>query len=299
MNWNLPSLTALRIMEAAARHHSFTRAGLELHITQSAVSRQIRILEESLKVRLFERKQQQVTLTAEGAQYLEKIRRPLERIEKATLEMLTGQSGGGALNVATPPAFGMHWLIPRLPRFQRAHPEIMISVLTRNAVFDFSGDEIDAAFHYGNNDWPYVVSVPLTGDKLVIVGAPSYLKSIPPVRTPADVVNAVKLQPIRRPNVWRDWMLAAGVEHANPWAGPRFEYYYLIMQAAVAGLGLAILPTMLVAEDLRSGRLVNPLGTQFQSPDFYCLVYPADKEGNPRLRAFRLWLEHEAGLPEA
>lgn len=297
MNWNLPSLAALRIMEASARHGSFTRAARELHITQSAVSRQIRLLEESLNVRLFERTQQRITLTPAGAEYLRKIRGPLDELQKATLELVTGETNAGVLNVATPPAFGMHWLVPRLPRFQRQHPDIVISLVTRNAIFDFSTEEIDAAFHYGNDDWPNVASMPLTGDKLVLVASPAYLDRTAPIRCPADVANAVKLQPIRRPNLWRDWLAAADVDEANPWAGPRFEHYYLILEAAVAGLGLAILPRVIVAEELEFGRLVNPLKMEFDSPDCYRLVYPPSNENDVKLCAFRNWLKAESARP--
>lgn len=297
MSWHLPSLGALRIMEASARHGSFTRAARELHITQSAVSRQIRLLEESLNVRLFERTQQRITLTPAGAEYLRKIRGPLDQLQKATFELVTGETGASVLNVATPPAFGMHWLVPRLPHFQRQHPEILISLVTRNAVFDFSAEEIDAAFHYGIDDWPNVASMPLTGDKLVLVASPAYLDRIAPIRCPADVPNAVKLQPTRRPNLWRDWLMAAEVEDTNPWAGPRFEHYYLILEAAIAGLGLAILPHVIVSEELDAGRLVNPLNLQFDSPDCYRLVYPPSSENDLKLCIFRTWLKAEAACP--
>lgn len=297
MTWSLPTLNALRILEAASRHQSFTRAAQELHITQSAVSRQIRILEEHLNVRLFIRDQQHVRLTPAGAQYLESVRVPLERIQKATLALVTGQTTNGILNVATPPAFGMRWLIPRLPKFQRAYPDILITLVTRNAVFDFADEDIDAAFHYGNNDWPGVASVRLTGEHVVLVGAPSYLARLHPIRSARDVAAAVKLQPIRRPNLWRDWLREAEVEDANPWIGPRFEHYYLIMQAAVAGLGLALLPRLLVADELASGRLVNPLDREFVSPDCYCLVYPPNREYDLRLKAFIDWLREEAARP--
>ena len=296
MSWNLPSLTALRILEAVARHRSFTRAALELHITQSAVSRQVRILEEFFRVRLFDRTQQSVTLTAAGAKYLDGVRGSLEKIQDATIDLLTGQNGGGTLNLATPPAFGTRWLIPRLHRFQQQNPDIILNLVTRNAIFDFKEQEIDAAFHYGNNDWPGVVSVRLTGNKLVLVGAPSYLGRIRPIRSPQDVVGAVMLQPIRRPNLWRDWLLEAGIEHANSWAGPRFEHYYMIIQAALAGLGLAILPRLIITEELKSGRLVDPLGKEFTSPDCYCLVYPQAKENDVALRQFRKWTKDEASL---
>ena len=294
MSFNLPSLTALRILEAVARHGSFTRAAMELHLTQSAVSRQIRVLEDFFRMRLFDRTQQAVKLTAAGAKYLESVRGSLERIQHATIDLLTGQDGGGTFNLATPPAFGTRWLIPRLHRFQQQNPDIMLNLVTRTAIFDFREQEIDAAFHYGDNDWPGVASVRLTGNKLVLVGAPSYFKRHRPIRSPQDVVGAVMLQPIPRPNQWRDWLLEVGIESANSWAGPRFEHYYMIIQAASAGLGLAILPRIIVEEELKSGRLVDPLGLEVTTAACYCLVYPPNKESNVALQRFGKWAKDEA-----
>ena len=132
----------------------------------------------------------------------------------------------------------------------------------------------------------------------MLVGAPSYLGRIRPIRSPQDVVGAVMLQPIRRPNLWRDWLLEAGIEHANSWAGPRFKHYYMIIQAALAGLGLAILPRLIITEELKSGRLVDPLGKEFTSPDCYCLVYPQAKENDVALRPIPQ-MDERRGIPLA
>lgn len=214
-------------------------------------------------------------------------------MQEATLKLLTGQDSG-ILNLATPQAFGARWLIPRLERFHRANPDIMISLVTRNVIFDFAAEPLDAAIHYGNNDWPGVAATRLHGDVVVLVGAPSYLRQLPPFRSPQDVQGAVLLQPIRRPQVWHDWLTVADVRGVNAWAGPRFEHYYMIIQAAVAGLGLAILPHILVADELRSGRLENPLGLEFAIEDSYYLVHPEHKGRDRRVRVLRDWLVAES-----
>lgn len=294
MKSSFPSLASLRTFEAAGRHLSFTRAAIELHITQSAVSRQMQSLENYLGIRLFNRSPQRITLTPAGTTYLNDIRDTLSRIQQATLKLLS-EEGGGMLSIATPPAFGMRWLIPRLSRFHSRNPDIMITLITRNAVFDLAAEGVDAAIHYGNSDWPNVGSVRLTGEQVVVVGSRAYLRQLSPLRSPKDIRKAVLLQHMRRPNAWRDWMTGLGVEGANPLAGPRFEHYFMLIQAAVVGLGLALIPRIIIAEELQAGRLVAPFKTDFASHESYCLVYPNDKADDPKLRRFREWLVEEAG----
>lgn len=296
MPWNLPSLAALRTFEAAGRHLSFTRAALELNITQSAVSRQIRALEDQLGRRLFERSAQRVVLTPAGQAYLAEIRTALTRVQEATLRLMADQ-GGGMLRIATPPAFGMRWLIPRLPRFHSANPDIIVSLVTRIGVFDLSAEGVDAAIHYGDNDWPDVTSIPLMGELAVVVAAPAYLRQLRPMRTPADVANGVLLQHMRRADAWREWGAAHGVVGPDLRAGPRFEHYYMIIQAAVAGLGLGLIPRTIVQGELAAARLVALFGDGFRCRESYCLVFPHSADDDRKLRCFRDWLMAEARQP--
>ncbi|WP_158746293.1 transcriptional regulator GcvA [Acidisphaera sp. L21] len=293
MSANLPSLSALRTFEAAGRHMSFTRAALEMHITQSAVSRQIRGLEEMLGATLFNRTGQRVTLTDVGQGYLRDISSALERIQDSTLRLLTKHSGS-MLTLATPPAFGMRWLIPRLPAFHKRHPEIMVSLLTRASIFDFAKEPVDAAIHYGHDDWPGAETVRLLGDTMTLVASPDYLGQRKPMNRPADLQNAVLLQHMRRPTAWADWLAHARMTGINAWAGPRFEHYYMLIQAALAGLGIALIPSIIVAEELGSGRLVQPFKTGYMGQDSYCLVYPETKRADPNLQRLRQWLVSEA-----
>jgi LysR family transcriptional regulator, glycine cleavage system transcriptional activator len=293
MTINLPSLSALRTFEAAGRHMSFTRAALEMHITQSAVSRQIRGLEDMLGVRLFNRADQRVTLTEVGQAYLRDISSALDRIQDSTLRLLTKHTGS-MLTLATPPAFGMRWLIPRLPAFHKAHPEIMVSLLTRADVFDFAAESVDAAIHYGHDEWPGAETIRLLGDTMALVASPAYLAQRKPITEPADLRDAVLMQHMRRPTTWADWLAAAHATEINAWAGPRFEHYYMLIQAALAGLGLALIPSIIVAEEIESGRLVQPFKTGYVGEDVYCLVYPEVKRGDSNLQRLREWLVAEA-----
>lgn len=299
MSWHLPSLAALRTFEAAARHLSFTSAAAELNITQSAVSRQIRSMEEFLGLLLFQRVRKRLVLTDAGTQYARDIRVGLEHMQAATLNLLAHQGKGGALRITTGAAFCTKWLIPRLGRFTNAHPDVLISLSTRDRPFDMNTEGFDAAFHYGGNDWPGVLSEPLVGHEQVVVCSPKYLAEHPPLRAPKDLANHTLLQHTRRPNRWREWMQANDGPEMNAWAGPCFEHFYMIIQATVAHLGVGLVPRLLVADEIDAGRLCTPIDKPFHDAACYCLVYPASKQNDPRLEAFRRWLVEEARLTAA
>jgi LysR family glycine cleavage system transcriptional activator len=293
VSWQLPSLAALRTFEAAARHLSFTKAGTELHLTQSAVSRQIRVMEDYLGLKLFERIKQRLLLTEAGRSYVGDVRTALDQMQAATLNLLAHQGQGGILHFATPPAFGMKWLIPRLGAFSRAHPDVLVNLVTRTKPFDFESERLDAAIHYGDDDWPGVISHRLIGEDIVLVCAPAYAGRRR-LREPRDLGQHVLLQHARRPHAWREWLDAQQVHAVNAAAGPRFEHMYMIMQAAAAGLGVALLPRLLVSDEVAAGRLTIPLAASFMSRESYCLVYPEAKRHDPKVDAFRSWILREA-----
>lgn len=295
INWQLPSLAALRTFEAAARHLNFTRAATELSLTPSAVSRQICQMEDYLGVLLFQRVKKQLVLTDAGRIYAREVRAGIEMMQAATINLLANQGNGGMLNLATPPAFCVKWLIPRLDRFSASHPGILVNLSTRAKPFDFDQEHFDAAIHYGSNDWPGVITEKLLGEELIAVCSPSYLAKWPGARTRlADLAHHVLLQQTSRHNNWQEWLEKNHVEEVNPWAGPRFEHVYMVMQAAIAGLGIALLPRLLVLDEIASGRLLTPFESSLVTNDAYCLVYPASKNSDPRLQAFRDWLIKEA-----
>jgi LysR family glycine cleavage system transcriptional activator len=294
MTWQIPSISALRTFEAAARHMSFTKAAEELHVTQSAVSRQIAQTEEYLGLLLFQRVRKRLVLTDAGHQYAKAIRTALEQIQGATVELLAHKGAGGALNIATGAAFATKWLIPRLARFHQVCPDVVINLSTRDIPFDLEREQFDAAFHYGSNDWPDVVSEPLVGWEFAVVCSREYLGGRGAVRSPSDLRSHILLQHTRRPQQWHEWFEAAGVSDVDPWLGPRFEHFYMITQAALAHLGVGLLPRLLVEDELASGRLVEPVRCEYRSGDAYCLVYPPSKRNDPRLEQFRRWLLEEA-----
>jgi LysR family glycine cleavage system transcriptional activator len=290
----VPSLSALQAFEAAARHGSFTRAAEELDLTQGAVSRQVALLETMLGVPLFERVRQRVTLTTAGTAYADDVRQALSRIASATLSAMAFRGAGGSLALAILPTFGTRWLIPRLPRFFAAHPEVTIDFATRIRPFDFARDQLDAAIHAGEETWPGAVMHPLMGETLVPVASPAFAAELR-LTSPADALGAPLLHQATRPLAWRDWFAAQGLATDRVQAGPRFEQFAMVAQAAVAGLGLAILPRFLVEEELRAGQLVIVFDRPIESLRAYWLVYPEEKRHRPALVAFRDWLLAECG----
>ncbi len=286
---SVPSLSALAAFEAAARHGSFTRAAEELNLTQGAVSRQVALLEATLGVGLFERIRQRVTLTAAGSAYAAEVRDGLSRLAAATVSAMAFRGAAGLLHLAILPTFGTRWLIPRLPRFIEANPGITINFATRLVPFDFVREEIDAAIHFGDPVWAGATLHRLMGEEVVPVAAPSLVARIG-LKAPADMLRASLLQQSTRPRAWANWLEQQGLSPERALMGPRFEQFAMVSQAAVAGLGVAIVPRFLVEEELRSGALVVPVDRPVTGSEGYYLVYPEAKAAMPAVIAFRDWL---------
>ncbi|GAB3119679.1 transcriptional regulator GcvA [Novispirillum itersonii] len=289
----LPSLTALQCFEAAARHSSITRAAEELNMTQSAVSRQIRNLEDFLQRKLFRRVKQRIVLTPVGEVYAGEIRAVLDRAETATVQVMAYHNRGGLLTVACLPTFGSRWLVPRLSRFTEKHPDIQLNLITQIRPFDFSEESADIAIHFGAESWPGAQSHRLMGEDIAPVCAPRLLEGRGPL-TPDRIREFTLLQHSTRPRAWQEWCAAEGVTGLDAFVGPRFEHFHLVAQAAVAGLGMAILPLFLIQDELASGALVRPFAQAIRSSHSYYVVYPDHKADLPGVRAFRDWILSEA-----
>ncbi len=289
---SVPSLSALAAFEAAARHGSFTRAAEELNLTQGAVSRQVAHLEQVLGVALFERVRQRVSLTPAGGAYAADIRDGLSRIAAATVSTMAFRGAAGVLHLAILPTFGTRWLIPRLPRFTEAHPGITINFATKLVPFDFAREPLDAAIHFGDPVWPGAKLHRLMGEEIVPVAAPALVARLG-LAAPADMLRAPLLQQSTRPRAWANWLEQQGLPPSLALMGPRFEQFAMVSQAAVAGLGLAIVPRFLVEEELRAGSLVIPFDLPVTGSEAYYLVYPDAREHVPAVIAFRDWLLRE------
>ena len=291
----MPSLTALQFFDAAVRHMSFTRAAADLNVTQSAVSRQIRELEGFLGQPLFHRIKQRLVLTEAGEAYAGSVRDLLNQAEAATLQVMAYNGKGGVLTVALLPTFGSRWLVPRLGDFIARHQDIQLNLVAQVKPFDFSGSGIDAAIHFGSDVWPDAVCHRLMGEVIVPVCAPSLLAGRPELERPGDVAQFPLLQLTTRPQAWTDWLRAAGVDSFDGPHGPRFEEFHMVIQAAIAGLGMAVLPRFLIQEELASGRLVVACDRPVTSDQAYYLVHPEGKADLYKVCVFRDWLIEQCG----
>ncbi|WP_127145855.1 LysR family transcriptional regulator [Pelagibacterium montanilacus] len=287
----LPSMSLLTAFEAAARHRSFTAAAEELAITQSAVSRQIRLLEEQIGCQLFVRDKQTVRLSEAGAAYAREIGDALRRIGNASLN-LHANPHGGTLNLAILPTFGTRWLAPRLSRFLDRHPGITVNLSTRLTAFDFRTDPFDAAIHFGEGPWAGSEGVELMGETVMPVGAPGFLADHT-ITSAADLANMPLLHLASRPDHWERWFARQGVT-VERLRGMLFDQFATAAQAAGSGLGLALLPEFLIAADLERGDLVPALDAPMESPERYFLVWPAGHGQHGPLAQFRDWIVDEA-----
>ena len=295
----LPSLTALQFFEAAVRHMSFTRAAADLNVTQSAVSRQIRDLEAFLGQALFHRVRQRLVLTEAGEAYAGPVRELLNQAEAATLQVMAYNGKGGVLTMALLPTFGSRWLVPRLGDFIARHPDIQLNLVTEVKPFEFAGSGIDAAIHFGGDLWPGAVCHRLMGEVIIPVGARALLGDRPELDGPEDVGGFPLLQLTTRPRAWNDWLRAVGADTVDGSHGPRFEEFHMVIQAAIAGLGLAVLPRFLIQEELASGRLVVACNRPVTSDQAYYLVHPEGKGDLYKVSVFKDWLmEQSAAGPD-
>lgn len=292
MRRKIPSTGWLTAFEAAARHQSYTKAADELALTQSAVCRQIGALEDFLGLRLFRRSSRGVALTAAGQRYAQSVARRLDEVEQDTMELMSRGAEGSALELAVVPTFGTRWLVPRLPGFMREHPGVRIHLSAQSRPFLFEGTGFDAALYAGEAAWPGTEGVFLLREDLAAVCRPGLVRR--KALRQADWEKQSLLQQSTRPYVWRQWFAAQGMRVEGDMAGSRFELFSMLIEAAIQGLGIALVPRLLVEDELRRGLLVEAGGRFAWSGLGYYLVHPKGATDNPALPAFRGWLQRQA-----
>lgn len=291
----IPNSRSLIVFESAARHQSFNKAALELSLTQSAIGRQIASLEEQLGIELFVRTARGVALTDAGQTYSRQMAARLDAIERDTLQLLAHR-GGGALELAVVPTFAARWLIPRLHRFQAAHPDITVNMTSRTRHFLFDDTEFDAAIYAGAASWAGAATQHLLDEEVIAVCSPALLG---PRRqlSPAELKDYPLLQQTTRPYAWRSWFAHCGLDlrqlGANDMAGPRYELFSMLSQAAICNLGIALIPRLLVEAELASGSLICAVPEQGMSDRAYYLAFPEEKAESAALKCFREWLAAE------
>ena len=293
MRRKIPSTQALLAFEAAAHRGSFTLAGKDLSVSQSAVSHQVLGLEQALDVSLFLRLPRQLVLTNAGRSLLARVGPALDMVEAAMLELASSKGEGGTLELGVVPTFATKWLIPRMPSFLKAYPQVTLNLSTRLRPFDFSLTGLDAAIHYGRPDWPGTDSEYLMGEDSVVVCSPALMKE-KQLQQPADVFGFTLIHQSTRQHAWRDWLRLAGIDDAQGAStGPKYELFSMIAQAVKAGLGLAVLPRFLVADDIADGSLCMPFELPLSSDFAYYLVWPSQRASWRPLLQLRGWLREQ------
>lgn len=288
----LPPLNALRAFEAAARHLSFTRAADELHVTQAAVSHQVKTLEDWLGIKLFKRLNRAMRLTEEGQSYLPAVRRSFDVLNEATQRLLNTDTLG-TLTVSCLPSFAASWLVPRLGRFTAAHPDIELRVAPSPELSDFARDDLDVGIRYGSGKYPGLRADWLMTEDLFPVCSPGLLNGPKPLQKPTDLKYHTLLQDDRIAD-WRTWLLAAGVDDADPSHGHLYTDSSMLLQAAAAGQGVALARGALAADDLAAGRLVKPFEFSLPSEYAYYIVCLETEAERPKIAAFREWIMQAA-----
>ncbi len=286
----LPSLNALRTFEAVARHNSFTRAAEELNVTQSAASRLVRSLEDYLQIPLFTRQSRRIELTDEGRFYSRLVHEALDLVEAGTVELISSSQGKGTLSIGMLPTFGTRWLLPRLPSFQEQHPEIALNIISSDGELDFTKERIDVAIRFGHGNWPGAIIDPLMSEEIIVVCSPKAMQGPNPLTTYETLRHHPLIRHSTRPHSWEHWFRSVGARQDNMRWGPSLEHFFMIIQAVIANLGVALLPSFLVEDEIRSGALIAPFPARIAGPGGYYLVTSVAKSELTRVKLFRNWI---------
>ncbi|MFM0508095.1 transcriptional regulator GcvA [Paraburkholderia sp. RL17-373-BIF-A] len=292
MKRTLPPLNALRAFEAAGRLGSFKEAAAELHVTHGAVSQHVRALEEWLGASLFERHNRRVALSPAAKAYLAEIGPLFEQLSQATARYGFPETVSRTLSVNAPATFTLRWLVPRLATFRAAHPDVDVKVETSNESLESLREIYDVVVRGGPDTFYGYSMRPFLSEERVPVCSPALLQRLP-LRTPDDLRQHTLLHTSSLPRVWPDWLASARIPALRPAAALTFDHFYLTLQAAIDGIGIAMGPTALVADDLAAGRLVAPFAGPRLPSRSYCTYVPDGKSADELVALFRSWLERE------
>ncbi|WP_144150543.1 transcriptional regulator GcvA [Paraburkholderia sp. BCC1885] len=292
MQRTLPPLNALRAFEAAGRLGSFKEAAAELHVTHGAVSQHVRLLEEWLGAPLFERHNRRVVLTPAAQTYLAEIGPLFEQLSLATARYGVSASASRTLSVNASATFTLRWLVPRLARFRAGHPDVEVRVETSNEPVESLKETYDVVIRGGPDTFYGYSMRPFLAEERLPVCSPALLQRLP-LRIPDDLRQHTLLHTSSLPRLWPDWLARAEIPALRPAATLTFDHFYLTLQAAIDGIGIAMGPTALVSDDLAAGRLVAPFAGPRLPSRSYCTYIPDGKSADDVIMLFRAWLEHE------
>lgn len=283
----LPSVSSLLALEAVDRLGSATAAAEELSLTHSAVSRQLKALQDQIGVTLLRRAGKGLSLTPAGMDYAASSRDYLQDLARASLKIrAAGESS--SLNLAVLPNFGTHWLLPRLRPFLQENPDIMVNFGTRLAPFDFTRDPFDAAIHFGGADWSGAHHLELARESVIPACSPSFLEAGP--LSPAALLSRPLLHLESRPGAWEDWFARQGCP-AGHLRGMLFDQFAQMAGAAALGFGVALLPRFLAEAEFKTGRLRPVVDAYTEVDGAYYIVWPQVRKPSRPLQKFLKWLE--------
>jgi LysR family glycine cleavage system transcriptional activator len=295
----LPPLKSLQAFDAAARHLSFKLAAEELHVTPTAISHQVKLLEDFMQQKLFNRLVRSLSLTKAGEAYAPLVRKGFSYLELAS-EEVSDAIATGELSVTTTTSFATKWLMPRLSRFRQRHPGIVVRVSGTDERVDFTRHNFDLAIRYGFGDYADLSTIWVLSDKAAVVCAPSLLAAA----SPNDYAAAVSGGPLihyewsgftRRDPNWSTWFEAAGLDGTHLPTNAVYSDEHMCIQAAIDGNGFALVGLIAAADDIVQGRLVLASSIRLPNKNYY-LICPETRAGNPRVAAFREWLLEEADI---
>ncbi|WP_323780849.1 LysR substrate-binding domain-containing protein [Thalassovita sp.] len=283
----LPSINSLLALEAVDRLGTATAAAQELALTHSAVSRQLKVLEEQIGVTMFVRDGKVLRLTPAGEAYANSVRDLLQSLARASLK-LKATGGRSSLNIAILPTFGMYWLNPRLRAFSKLYPDIQVNQSTRLTQLDFERENFDAALHFGTKDWVGVNYLPLASERVIAVCAPDLVKDLPV--PPERLLDLPLLHLDSRPGAWEAWFASHGLE-ADRLRGMLFDQFTNLAEAAALGFGVALLPEFLARTELSRGRLVPASSGYIDVEGTYYLVWPKSIAASDTLKKLIDWIQ--------
>ena len=291
----LPPLNALRGFEAAARLGSFNRAAEELFVTPSAISHQVKSLEEYLGVPLFRRDKRRIVLTASGEKYLGAVEHALDEIDMAT-RRLVASPNASAVNISVAPGFLTRWLVPRISDFQERFPDVELRLSASMGTVDFLHSDTDMAIYFGTGDWSGVDAHYLKGVTLVPVCSPRLLDGERPLRNPEDLRHHTLLRVSSRPDEWKQILDKAGIDRSSMNKVMTFSSTSLALSAAIEGAGVALTESSLVERELDYGQLIVPFELELETRNGFYLVYQKGRQLNYGMRSFRDWLFERIGV---
>lgn len=285
----LPSLSGLRAFEATARRGSFTLAAADLHVTQAAVSRSVKALEEQLGFALFERQANRLGLTAEGRALLPDLTRAFEGIASA-VERARQARVTPVLTVGAGPTFAMRWLIPRLARFHERHPDVEVHTTTAGPTA-LLRPEWTCSLRLGRDPTPGLLGDALFSPRMTPVCSPALARRL---KSPKDLYAVTLLDVVPTADDWDLWLRQAGLDAARAARRQVYPFHAFSLQAALDGLGVAMGLHPYVIDDLRAGRLVAPFALHVEKPTGWFLMYRKESAGQPAFEQFRKWVRREA-----